>query len=64
MLALLLLALILCWGHRPKPPGPKPTEPKHGKRRDPHEPLHYDQGSPAERWLYGDDFDKKDDESG
>jgi hypothetical protein len=26
----------------------------------PQEPLHYDHGSPAQRWLYG-DYDKKDD---
>jgi hypothetical protein len=58
-LALILLGSLLCWlGRRPKPP--KLAKPERRHRRMPQEPLHYDHGSPAQRWLYG-DYDKKDD---
>jgi hypothetical protein len=51
------LALWLCWrSRRPEPPK---AEPRHARRRDPHEPLHYDHGSPMERWLYGEDDNRE-----
>ena len=45
-----LLARLIHRDRTPKPPTPQP---RHQRRRDPHEPLHYDHGSPAQRWLYG-----------
>lgn len=50
---------------KPKPdlpglPGLQPPEARHRKGRDPHDPLHYRSGSPAERWLRGDDLVDRD----
>ncbi len=45
-----LLARLIHRDGTPKPPIPQP---RHQRRRTPHEPLHYDHGSPAQRWLYG-----------
>ncbi len=45
-----LLARLLRRDRHKKQP---PPEPRRRRHRDPHEPLHYDDGSPAQRWLYG-----------
>jgi hypothetical protein len=51
-----LLARLIRRDRAPKPPTPQP---RHQRRRDPHEPLHYDHGSPPQRWLFGIDEPRK-----